>query len=90
VDHRIEITIPDEGRDAVTGDRLVEALYDLLPAADAVVDQNIEDGLLTATFVVPGGTATEAARTGIGLFAHATFRAGVRPPQSVSVAALPR
>ncbi len=90
MDHRIEITIPDEGRDAQTGDRLVEALYGLLPAADAVVDQNLEAGVLTATFVVDGGTATEAARAGLGTFEHATLRAGVRPPDSVSIDAVPR
>jgi hypothetical protein len=90
VDHRIEITIPDDGRHAETGDRLIEAFYEFLPAADAVIDQNLEAGLLTATFFLEGGTATEAAKAGVGLFELAADRAGMDTPDSVSLAVLPQ
>ena len=87
MDHRIEITIADEVRDAGTSDRLLEALYDLLPSPDAVIDQDLEGGSLTAAFVVAGESTAQAAQAGIGAFEAASARAGVGSPRAITLRA---
>lgn len=87
MDHRIDITVAGEGGDPETGDRLLGALYEVLPTADAVIDQNVETGELTATFVVTGETTGEAAKRGIDAFVLAADRAGIDSPRTVAVAA---
>ena len=87
MNHRIEITIVDEIRDAGTSDRLLDALYDLLPSPDAVIDQDIEGGSLTAAFVVTGDSTAQAARAGIVVFEAASARAGVDRPEAITLRA---
>jgi hypothetical protein len=87
VDHRIEITIADEVRDAGRCDRLLEALYDLLPSPDAVIDQDLEGGSLTAAFVVAGESTVQAAQAGIGVFEAASARAGVESAEAITLRA---
>jgi hypothetical protein len=87
VDHRIDITVAGEGADPATGDRLLGALHEVLPTADAVIDQNIETGDLTATFVVDGESTGEAAKRGIDVFALAADRAGMDSLHTVAIAA---
>jgi hypothetical protein len=73
--------------DPANGDRLLGALHEVLPSADAVIDQNLETGDLTATFVVGAETTGEATKRGIDVFALATDRAGLDSPRTVAIAA---
>ena len=79
MDHQIEITVTEHGHDPDSGDRLVGAFYDLRPEVDAVVDQNVKTGDLTATFILDAEGAEEAVNEGLRHFMEAARRAGLHP-----------
>jgi hypothetical protein len=87
VDHRIDITVAECGRDPENGDRLLGALYDIGPAAEAVIDQNVSTGNLTASFVIEGETMGSAVKEGIDVFAAAAARAGLGTPHAIALSA---
>jgi hypothetical protein len=87
VNHRIDITMAEGGRDPENGDRLLGAIYELLPAADGVIDQNVQTGELTVSFVIGGDTMGSAVKRGIDVFVLATDRAGFESAEPVSMSA---
>ena len=87
MDHRIDITVAECGRDSENGDKLLGALYDIEPGAEPVIDQNVSTGKLTASFVVSGETMGAAVKDGIDMFAAAAMRAGLGRPHAVALSA---
>jgi len=85
MEHRVAITISGHGRDAQNGDALLGAFHDVHPEADAVVDQNIETGNMTATFIVDAEGATDAVERGAAIFAEALIQATLPLTQVVDV-----
>jgi hypothetical protein len=87
VDHRIDITVAQCGRDPENGDKLLGALYDIEPSTEAVIDQNVSTGKLTASFVMAGDTMGAAVKRGIDVFAAAAVRAGLGTPHAIALSA---
>jgi hypothetical protein len=87
VEHRIDITIAERGRDPENGDRLLGALHELVPGAEGVTDQNLETGDLTVSFVIDGDSMGSAVKQAIDVFALATDRAGFGSPCAVAMSA---
>ena len=87
MDHRIDITVKEWGRDAVNADRLLGALHEILPAAEAVIDQNVRTGELTASFVIAGREIVAAVSEATRVLGLASARAGLGAPHIVAVVA---
>jgi hypothetical protein len=85
IQHQIEITITEHGRDPESGDSLVSAFYEVAPEADAVSDQNTATGTLAVTFVIDAENVEHAVRDGFRLFATAAKRAQLKPTKVIAV-----
>ena len=87
MEHQIDITIAEHGRDPENGDALLGAFEVARPGIEVVIDQNIRTGHLTATFFIEGDTVQDAVQEGILTFATAATSAGFEPSDVIAVSA---
>ncbi len=87
MEHRVEITISEHGRAADNGDRLLGGFHALSPEVEAVIDQSLQTGHLTATFFVDEEDAQEAVENGAHVFAAALVEAGLTLTRVIDVRA---
>jgi hypothetical protein len=89
LEHQIDITIAEHGRDPENGDALLGAFEATRPGIDVVIDQNVQSGQITATFFLEADSVEDAVQEGILTFATAATAAGFEPSEvtAVSVAA---
>jgi hypothetical protein len=85
MEHQIEITVTEHGRDPEHGDQLLGAFHEIEPGADAVMDQDVNAGTLTATFIISADEVEEAVRRGFELFAAAAMQADLTPTRVLAV-----
>jgi hypothetical protein len=85
MDHQIEITVAEAGRDPNNGDNLLSAFQKT--HGDVVVEQETQSGRLTAVFFVEARSVEEAVNDGILVFARAAASAGLEPTRVIAVAA---
>ena len=84
MEHQIDITIAEHGRDLENGDTLLGAFLQAKPGIDVVLDQNLETGHLTSTFFLSGDTVQDAIQEAIMVFATAATTAGFEPSDVVA------
>jgi hypothetical protein len=87
LEHEIQITVAEHGRDAENGDRLLGTFRATDPATEVVIDQNVATGHLTATFIVDDSDARTAFDRGAELFATAMVDAGLGATRVLAVSA---
>lgn len=87
MEHQFEITVAEHGRNPESGNDLLTSFLDLSPGIEAVMDQDVDTGTLTATFIVAAEDAEAAFRQGADLFTTAVVEAGLAPTRVVAVSA---
>ena len=85
MDHQIDITVSDHGREPDNGDRLLGGFEEVADNTDVVIEQNLESGRLTATFFIEAKSIEDAVRAGIVAFASAAAAGGLGPSRVVAV-----
>jgi hypothetical protein len=77
VEFELTVTVSDHGHDLENGERFAQGFTDTHPEVGAIVEQNVETGLLSVTFWFEAEDFREAAERGPTIFYDGATASGL-------------
>ncbi len=83
MEFELTVTVSNHGHDLENGERFAQGFTDTHPEVGAIVEQNVETGLLAVTFWFEAEDCPEAAERGAQIFQEGATASGLEASEFV-------